>query len=77
MGFRIACFLAIVFVSATWARLSLVVAAAVLPGIGVLVANAVDRRSHVPQPFPSGMPEDRWALPQQSTPVVSGEIIDD
>lgn len=76
MGFRIACFLAVIVVPDTWARLALIVAAGVLPGIAVLAANAVDRRSHVAKAIEPGEPEARRALTKEPNPTVDGEVVD-
>lgn len=76
MGFRILCFLAIVVVPGTAARIALLLAAAVLPALAVMIANAVDRRSHAAAMVEPGAPESRRALPKESSPVVSGEVID-
>jgi hypothetical protein len=75
MGFRILCFLAVIVVPDTGARLALIVAAGVLPGIAVLAANAVDRRSHDSKAIERGEPEQRRALPRQAT--VAGDIAED
>lgn len=77
MGFRIVCFLAVVVVPDTWARLALILAAGVLPGIAVLAANAVDRRSHITYAIEPGGPEQRKALTKELNPVVDGEVGDD
>lgn len=77
MAFRIVCFLAIIVVPGTGPKIGLLVAATLLPGIAVLVANAVDRRSHVPKAFETGAPEPRKALTREPTPVVTGEVVDD
>lgn len=77
MGFRIVCFIAVIFVPDTWARLALIVAAGVLPGIAVLAANAVDRRSHTPRALEPGGPEQRKALTKEPEPTVDGEVVDD
>lgn len=77
MGFRIACFLAIIVVPDTWARLALIAAAGVLPGIAVLAANAVDRRSHATRAVERGEPEPRKALTQQPDATFDGEVVED
>src|SRR5918994_6248016 len=45
MGFRTACFVAAIFVTITWARIVLVVAALVLPYVAVVMANAGSSKS--------------------------------
>ena len=40
MGFRTVCFVAAIFVTITWARIVLVIAALVLPYVAVVMANA-------------------------------------
>ena len=40
MGFRTVCFVAAIFVTITWARVVLVIAALVLPYVAVVMANA-------------------------------------
>ena len=40
MGFRTVCFVAAIFVTLTWARVVLIVAALVLPYVAVVMANA-------------------------------------
>jgi hypothetical protein len=40
MGFRTVCFVAAIFVTITWARVVLIVAALVLPYVAVVMANA-------------------------------------
>lgn len=77
MGFRIACFVALIFVPSNSVRLVLIIAAAVLPGIAVLVANAVEQRSGKLEPIERGEPEQRRALPRESTEVVTGEVVDE
>ena len=75
MGFRIACFLAVIVVPNMWARMALIAAAGVLPGIAVLAANAVDRRSYGSRAVERGEPETRRALTRGET--VEGDIADD
>lgn len=77
MGFRIACFIAVIFVPNNAARLALIAAAAVLPAIAVLIANAVDRRTTPTPPIEAGAPEAHKSLPQTASgEVVDGEVID-
>ena len=40
MGFRTVCFVAAIFVTLTWARVLLIIAALVLPYVAVVMANA-------------------------------------
>lgn len=77
MSFRIACFVAMIFVPNTALRLALILAAALLPAIAVLFANAVEHRTAKLNPVERGEPEYRRALTQESTDVVSGEVVDD
>lgn len=44
MGLRVACFIAMLVIPNTPARIALIAMAAFLPGAAVLLANAVDRR---------------------------------
>lgn len=77
MGFRVACFIAMIFVPTNALRLVLIVAAAVLPAFAVLIANAVEHRSAKLEPIERGEPEQRRALPRESTDIVTGEVVDD
>lgn len=77
MGFRIACFVALIFVPSNSLRLGLVVAAAVLPAFAVLIANAVDQRTATARPVEQGEPEERRALPRESTDIVSSNVVDE
>ena len=45
MGFRTVCFVAAIFVTITWARVVLIVAALVLPYVAVVMANAGSSKS--------------------------------
>ena len=45
MGFRTICFVAAIFVTITWARILLVIAALVLPYVAVVMANAGTSKS--------------------------------
>jgi ABC-type multidrug transport system fused ATPase/permease subunit len=45
MGFRTVCFVAAIFVTISWARVVLIVAALILPYVAVVMANAGASRS--------------------------------
>jgi hypothetical protein len=45
MGFRTVCFVAAIFVTLTWARVVLIIAALVLPYVAVVMANAGSSKS--------------------------------
>ena len=45
MGFRTVCFVAAIFVTITWLRIFLVIAALVLPYVAVVMANAGSSKS--------------------------------
>ncbi|HHV20982.1 MAG TPA: DUF3099 domain-containing protein [Propionibacterium sp.] len=77
MSFRVACFIAMIFVPNNVARLFLIAGAAFLPAIAVLFANAVEKRSAKLQPIERGEPEYHRALPREATEIVSGEVVDD
>lgn len=55
MGIRIACFVAMAFVGG-WGRWALLLAAAFLPGIAVLLANAIDKRGQLTVVIPETDP---------------------
>lgn len=75
MGLRVACFVAMIFVGGAW-RWVLLAGAAFLPAIAVMLANAIDKRGEGTRATP--LPDtDRPALPQRSTEVVPGEVVDD
>ncbi|HQZ00181.1 MAG TPA: DUF3099 domain-containing protein [Propionicimonas sp.] len=72
MAVRVACFLAATMTPLPW-NLVLLVAAAVLPAIAVMLANAIDQRTPAQ---PSEPPtSDRPALP--SPDIVDGTVEDD
>ncbi|WP_460765078.1 DUF3099 domain-containing protein [Mariniluteicoccus flavus] len=73
MSIRIACFIAMAFVGGPW-RWVLLGAAAVLPGIAVLFANAVDRRGERTPVIDEG-PSYHRALEREASPT-AGVIID-
>ncbi|WP_425308617.1 DUF3099 domain-containing protein [Ammonicoccus fulvus] len=77
MGIRILCFLLVIVVPNNAARLALIVAAAVLPAIAVLIANAVEQRTAKLHPVERGEPTYHPALPREATEVVRGEVVDD
>lgn len=70
MGFRVVCFIAGALSPMPWA-IVLLLAAAILPSIAVLLANAVDRRSAV-EPALLSDDTDRRALP--SGEIIPGEV---
>lgn len=76
MSFRVLCFIAMIFVPGP-ARIALLVAAAILPAIAVLIANAVDKRTSRENAVEPGAPEHRKALPRESTDVMRGEVAED
>lgn len=75
MIFRVFCFLIMAFLPGWW-KVAPIVFAAILPGVAVLVGNAVDRRSATGQPLPTVPQEYHKALPMKSTEVLTGEVID-
>lgn len=62
MSLRVVCFVLILVVDNTYTRIGLIVAAGVLPGVAVLLANAVDRRGHATPVVEPGFPERHTAL---------------
>lgn len=72
MAARVACFLAATVTPLPW-NLILLVAAAVLPTLAVMLANAIDLR-RPPDPDPAE-PEARPALPDPDT--VGGTVVDE
>lgn len=70
MGLRVACFALVGIVPGTWAKLACVAGAVVLPGIAVLLANAVDKRAAVQPRDPE---PDRPQLP--SGGVITGQVV--
>lgn len=73
MAFRVVFFLAAVVAPLPW-NVVLFVAAALLPGIAVLLGNARDNR---PEPTASPVEAERPALTTGGTEVVAGEVIDE
>lgn len=65
------CFVGMILVPGP-ARIVLLVAALLLPGVAILVANTADRRVHKPGPIEFGEPTHSRALPQDATEVVDG-----
>ena len=72
MGVRVACFIAATVTPLPW-NLVLLVAAAVLPAIAVMLANAIDQRG-LPEPE-QDTETDRPALPGAET--VDGAVEDE
>ena len=70
MGFRVVCFVAGALSPMPWAVV-LLLAAAILPSIAVLLANAVDKHA---VPEPSLLDEDAGRLALPSGVVVPGEV---
>lgn len=72
MGFRVACFIGAYFAPGPW-RWVLLGAAAILPGIAVVLANAVDEK-RIAQATPES-PQQGLTAPEPSRPDPSEEII--
>jgi len=72
MAVRVACFIAATVTPLPW-NLLLLVAAAVLPAIAVMLANAIDQRTPPAPTAPA--PSDRPSLP--SPGVVDGTVEDE
>lgn len=72
MGFRVACFIGAYFAPGPW-RWVLLAAAAILPGIAVVLANAVDEK-HIAQVSPES-PQQGLTAPEPPRPDPSSEII--
>ncbi len=71
MGVRVVCFLAATVTPLPW-NFVLLVAAAILPTIAVMLANAIDQRQPVvPEPSPT---TQRPALPDSG--VIDGTVVD-
>lgn len=75
MGIRVACFVAMIFVGGI-GRWILLVGAAFLPAIAVMLANVIDKRGEGSRAAVPDDPDHR-ALPETSTEVVPGEIVED
>lgn len=73
MATRVACFLGGTVTPMPW-NLLLFIAAAVLPAIAVMLANAIDQRSQPSAGSPSVEP-DRPGLPSPQT--LPGQVVDD
>lgn len=72
MGVRVVCFLSATVAPWPW-NLVLLLAAAVLPAMAVMLANAIDLRSQPPAP-----PADEPVRPALSSPqTVPGHVVDD
>ncbi|OYN94698.1 hypothetical protein CGZ96_17690 [Enemella evansiae] len=75
MGIRVACFIGMIFIGGV-GRWVLLVGAAFLPAIAVMLANVIDKRGEGSRAAP--LPDtDRPALPERSTEVVPGEVVDE
>ena len=72
MAVRVACFIAATVTPLPW-NLILLVAAAVLPAVAVMLANAIDLRSEPEPEAPA--PIDRVALPGGE--IVDGSVVED
>ena len=72
MAVRVMCFLAATMTPLPW-NLALLVAAAVLPTIAVMLANAIDLRR--PPEVDTPEPVDRPALP--SAGVIDGSVVEE
>ena len=72
MAVRVACFLAATVTPLPW-NLILLVAAAVLPTIAVMLANAIDLRREPEVEAPA--PIDRVALP--SAEIIDGSVVEE
>lgn len=72
MGVRVVCFIGATVTPLPW-NLLLLLAAAVLPALAVLLANAIDLRAH--PAAPPVLPSTRPALSSPHT--VPGDIVDD
>ncbi len=72
MGFRTACFLAMLFVPGVW-RWVLFAGAVLLPYVAVVFANQVDSRGRSSQPVEQGEPEDLPQLTVGDERIVPGE----
>lgn len=73
MGFRMACFLGMIFVDG-WLRWVLLAFAVFLPYVAVLLANQVDQRT-VASAVEAGAPEDALQLTTGSYDTIDGEVI--
>jgi hypothetical protein len=74
MAFRMACFVAMVFVSG-WLRWALLVFAVVLPYVAVVLANQADQRSRGSR-VEQGAPQDAPVLTVgEGVRVVDGEVV--
>lgn len=71
MAFRVACFLTACFCAWPW-NVALFVAAALIPGFAVILANAIDKRGDLAGAPPTPEPSLAPALP--ASVVVRGHI---
>lgn len=74
MGFRMACFVGMIFVDG-WIRWALLAIAVFLPYFAVLLANQVDQRT-VASSVEAGAPEDAPQLTTGSYETIDGEVIE-
>lgn len=74
MAIRTACFVAMAFVPGV-GRWILLAGACFLPGIAVILGNAVDQRRASQQPVEAGMPQHHMALTSEPEEIVSGTVI--
>lgn len=74
MGVRVACFIAACATPLPW-NLLLLVAAAILPALGVMLANAIDLRATPPQQASETPDADRPAIASPQT--LPGSVVDD
>lgn len=74
MGFRMACFLGMIFVDG-WLRWALLAFAVFLPYVAVLLANQVDQRT-VASSVEAGAPEGTPQLTAGSHETIDGEVIE-
>ena len=70
MALRVVCFILMIVIDNTAARIVLIAIAGFVPGVAVLAANAVDRRRHTTAPVEQGFPQDRSALTDHRTITV-------
>ncbi len=74
MGFRMACFLGMIFVDG-WVRWVLLAFAVFLPYVAVLLANQVDQRT-IASAVEAGAPEGAPQLTTGSYETIDGEVIE-
>jgi len=76
MGFRVACFVGIIFVSG-WVRWALLAAAVLLPYVAVVIANQADHRTVPTDPLQAGAPSPAPELTIGESDLIHGETDDD